>query len=269
MKLRLSLAAALPALTLLAASVQAAEQVPPLAPVDAAPANAAPADAPAAGSAVAETAPEDPNTYLAIITPRLFAFDYFDGVGADKTHYLERYDYRESFGGDIRDGAYADLDLDITGNDSKRDFFVLERRGFGHYNHRGEVKYSNDSIKIYGSYSRYRSATGGIDYLFSPGQVVGGTASVDGGGSGGGGGGPGGGGGGGGGPGGGTGGGGGPGGGTGGGGGPGGGTGGGDGTGGGGGNGPGDGKGGGGGKGRGDGTGDVDGTGGGVGKGAG
>jgi len=106
-------------------------------------------------------------------------------VGEDKTHFLERYDYREGWSGDTRSDAFFDLDLDITANDGNRDVFVLERRGFGEHNHDGKAKYSNDVLNVYGNYSHYRSATGGIDYLFSPGQVPGATGGGGGGGGGG------------------------------------------------------------------------------------
>ena len=174
---KLSIALMLPSLTLLAASLQAAEvTTPPAAPP--APAAEKPADAPAAAPATttaeAEAPEEGGRVTTAVITPRLFLFDYFDGVGEDKTHFLERYDYREAFGGDTRSGVYGDVDLDVTVTEDERDVFVLERRGFGEHNHRGVAKYNTDTFGVYGSYSHYRSATGGIDYLFSPGQVAGG-----------------------------------------------------------------------------------------------
>ena len=158
MKLKTAIGLVLPCLTLLAASLQAAEV----------------AATPRGGW---KPPAEGATTIAAVITPRLFVFDYFDGVGEDKTHFLERYDYREGFSGDTRSGVFADLDLDVTANNGERDLFVLERRGFGQYNHRGAARYSNDALSVYGTYSHYRSATGGIDYLFSPGQVAGGTTS--------------------------------------------------------------------------------------------
>lgn len=178
---KIPIALMLPSLTLLAAPLHAVEVVAQAAPAATPAAEPSAAETPTAGetpageAAEAEAAAEDAVTTLAVITPRLFLFDYFDGVGEDKTHFLERYDYREAFGGDTRSGVFADLDLDLTVNDGERDKFVLERRGFGEHNHRGTAKYGNDKLGVYGSYSHYRSATGGIDYLFSPGQVAGGT----------------------------------------------------------------------------------------------
>ena len=110
------------------------------------------------------------------ITPRLFLFD-FSG-GDTETHYLERYDYRESFSGDTRSGAYADVDLDILVEEAGRDRFSLERRGFGRHNHRGSAQYDTDLLKLDAGYRHYRSATGGIDFLLSPGQVSGGVVNT-------------------------------------------------------------------------------------------
>jgi hypothetical protein len=174
MKLRGSREWGLSCLTLLAGSLQAAEPAPRLAESAAVP--AAVADAPAASS-----------TTAAVITPRLFAFGYFKGADDGQTSYLERYDYLESWSGDTRSGGFADFDLDVTTNNGERDQFVFERRGFGQNDDRNAARYSSDALNVYGTYSRYRSATGGIDYLFSPGQVAGGTIPHTGGGGGGGG----------------------------------------------------------------------------------
>ena len=179
---KLSIVLMLPSLTLLAAPLHAAEVAAPPAATQAPAAEKPAAETPAETTPAAETAeaeaPEEAGMTTAVITPRLFLFDYFDGVGEDKTHFLERYDYREDFSGDTRSGVYGDVDLDVTVNDGERDVFVLERRGFGEHNHRGAAKYNNDQFGVYGSYSHYRSATGGIDYLFSPGQVDGGVVTV-------------------------------------------------------------------------------------------
>ncbi len=191
MKLKTSLVLTLPALTLIAASLQAAEPAPAAPATPAASTEAAPgSDAPAAETAAGETPAEPETTWLATITPRLFLFDYFDGVGEDRTQFLERYDYRESLSGsDTRSGWYADLDLDITVSKEDCDLFVLERRGFGEHNHRGSARYCTDALSAYGNYSHYRSATGGIDYLYRPSEPAlldygGVTGGVGGGGSG-------------------------------------------------------------------------------------
>lgn len=158
MRLNTSFGFMLPCLTVLAASLHAAEVTAP--PAEA----AAPAN--------------DDTNIAAVITPRLFLFDYFDGVGEDKTHFLERYDYREGLSGDTRSGVFADLDLDVVANNGERDLFILEYKGFGEHNRRGVVRYSDEAFGVTGTYSHYRSATGGIDYLYSPNQVAGGTVSA-------------------------------------------------------------------------------------------
>jgi hypothetical protein len=187
MKIKRTVVLALPALTLIAASLQAAEPAATPKPAEpaatAAPAETAPAaDTPSTDAAAAEgeAAAEETTTWAVAITPRLFFFDYFDGVGEDQTQFLERYDVREDFSGDRRNGWYADIDLDIVGNDGDRDFFVLERRGFGEHNHRGFAKYANEKLNVYGGYNDYRSMTGGIDYLFNPNLVPGGTTGGNG-----------------------------------------------------------------------------------------
>ncbi len=243
MKLRTTIGLVLPSLTVLAASLQAADvnpvwvEYPSVSPAPAgstektiptsvpatAPLPATATTAPAASSTVpvtAATAPATPTVTVApepsvtpvstvtppmaaapvqtsapangngvqqvpaapvvttVITPRIFLFDYFKGVGEDKTHFLERYDYREGFSGDIRTDVFADVDLDLTISNAERDLFVLERQGFGQHNHRGRAKFSDDEIAFSANYSHYRSATGGIDYLYSPNQVAGGTVPV-------------------------------------------------------------------------------------------
>lgn len=138
---------------------------------------AAPVNTPTPANGNGTQVPPAP-VVTSVITPRLFLFDYFKGVGENKTHFLERYEYRKGFSGDTRADVFADVDLDLTINNGDRDLFVLERQGFGLHNHRGTVRFSDDEIALSAHYSHYRSATGGIDFLFSPGQVAGGTVPV-------------------------------------------------------------------------------------------
>lgn len=109
------------------------------------------------------------------ITPKFYTFDYFKGSGANSTQFLERYNYQRAMGGDNRSGLYLDADLNIVASDAKRDVFVLERQGFGAYNHRGTLKAGSDTLGFSGYYSNFRSATGGFGFLYSPNQVAGGT----------------------------------------------------------------------------------------------
>lgn len=211
-KVKASALLMLPTLTVMAASLQAADVTPvwveytpasaiPSAPPPATPAVATPATvrvaaettAPAAPAATAPAAPNEQPALMAaptvgappansnsnvmtvnaVVTPRIYAFDYFKGVGDNQTHYLERYDYRDGMIGDQRSGGFADIDLSLGMNNGDRDVFVIERQGFGLDNHRGMAKFDDDEITLSGSYSHYRSTTGGIDYLFSPAVVPG------------------------------------------------------------------------------------------------
>lgn len=179
----------------LTATLQAADENPvkyaPAAAVAPPARTAAVAGAPAAG-ATTEAAEEQPAQAAApadndstaspaengmsvstVITPRLFAYDYFEGGGDNLPHYLERYDYRDGLTGDNRSGVDADIDLSLIMNDGDRDVFVIERQGFGQNTHRGMARLDDDEITFSGSYSHYRSATGGLDYLFSPAVVPG------------------------------------------------------------------------------------------------
>lgn len=109
------------------------------------------------------------------ITTKFSFFDYTGGLGGDRAHYLERYDYQKGWGGDNRSGAYLDLDLDLTYFDGEKEVFTLERRGDGSYSHDGKARFKADKLDFSAYYSHYRSATNGIEYLFSPNQVPGGT----------------------------------------------------------------------------------------------
>lgn len=120
-------------------------------------------------SAAEETdVPDNSTTITTIITPKFFAFEYFDLVNEDNTAFLERYNTLEGASDDRRQDVFVDLDLDLTVNNGGRDLFVLERRGYGRHNHRGDAEFNNDVLNIYGNYRHYRSMTGGIDYLFRP-----------------------------------------------------------------------------------------------------
>jgi len=109
------------------------------------------------------------------ITPKLYYFNYFDGPGADLTQFMERYSPQEAWSGDRDSGFYADLDLNLTVSNQGRDILTLERQGFGLNNHRGKARVNTDNLGFTGYYSHFRSASGGIDYLYNPNRVPGGT----------------------------------------------------------------------------------------------
>ncbi len=108
------------------------------------------------------------------ITPKLFLFDYTGGAGDNRAHFLERYDYQKGWGGDNDSGIYLDPDLDLAYDSGMREIFTLDRRGNGPSNHAGHTRLNANKLGVDGYYSHYRSATNGIEYLFSPNQVSGG-----------------------------------------------------------------------------------------------
>lgn len=108
------------------------------------------------------------------ITPKLYFFDYHRGVDGDRTQFLERYNYQES-GSNSRSGFYPDADISILVSNPRRNVFSLERQGYGIYTHRGRMALDMDKIGLAGYYRNFRSSTGGIDFLYSPNQVPGGT----------------------------------------------------------------------------------------------
>src|SRR4030065_22044 len=73
------------------------------------------------------------------ITPKLYYFDYFKDSGANKTQFLERYNYQEGFDDDRRSGFYADADLNLTIASPERNVFTLERLGFRAPHHPGTL----------------------------------------------------------------------------------------------------------------------------------
>lgn len=117
-------------------------------------------------------------TISGVITPKFYGFDYFEGSGNKRTQFLERYNYQRGYGGDNRNGFYMDLDFKLVGNNGKRDVFVLERQGFGVYNHRNKIKLDSDILGFKGYYNNFRTSTHGLNFLYTPGGgVSGGTDS--------------------------------------------------------------------------------------------
>lgn len=103
------------------------------------------------------------------VTPKLYSFDYFKGAGTGSTQFLERYNWQK--GSDTRGGSYFDLDLSVVAKNAQRKVFELEREGFGAYNHRGTVKANSDTLGFAGYYTNFRTATGGLNFRYSPGQI--------------------------------------------------------------------------------------------------
>jgi hypothetical protein len=126
-----------------------------------------------AGTALAEDAPEA--GWSGILMPKLLFFDYSGGPGDDRNHFLERYQLRDGLVGDDRSGLDLDLDLNLIYSRGSRHLFTLERRGEGRYNNFTLGRFNAEKVAVSAYFSRYGSATGGIDYLYSPNQVPGGT----------------------------------------------------------------------------------------------
>ncbi|UCV18813.1 MtrB/PioB family outer membrane beta-barrel protein [Ferribacterium limneticum] len=105
------------------------------------------------------------------VTAKFFAFDYFKGADAGRTQFLERYNYQKGIGDDNRSGAYLDLDLDIVANNGQRNVFVLKRDSFGEHNQRNIFKANTDLFGLAGYYTNFRSSSGGLSFLYSPGQI--------------------------------------------------------------------------------------------------
>jgi hypothetical protein len=125
----------------------------------------------AVAMAQAQAAETAASTVTGEITPTLTYFDYTDGPGANFTQFMERYNPQEAWSGDRDSGFYGDIDLNLTVADEKRDILILERRGFGLNNHRNSARVNTDIIGFTGYYSNYRSASGGIDYLYNPNRL--------------------------------------------------------------------------------------------------
>jgi len=110
------------------------------------------------------------------LAPKLMYFNTTGGPGIGYTHYLDRYDYREdTFNGGTRDGLMADIDLRLLYANDCHDVLLLERDGFGRNNQRTRLRANTESAKIKAYHSVFTSATGGLDYLYSPNLVAGGT----------------------------------------------------------------------------------------------
>jgi hypothetical protein len=110
------------------------------------------------------------------LAPKLVYFNTTGGPGLAYAHYLDRYDYREgTLNGNTREGWMADIDLRLLYADDCHDLLLLERDGFGGNSQRTRLRANTESTKIKVYHSVFTSATGGIDYLYSPNLVVGGT----------------------------------------------------------------------------------------------
>lgn len=109
------------------------------------------------------------------VTPKLFFHDYFSGSGVDRIRFLERYNYQQGLADSSRSDLWLDADFRLKISDGERDLLSIERLVSGRYSHRNKVRVDREQVGITGYFQQFRSATGRVDYLFSPGQVAGGT----------------------------------------------------------------------------------------------
>ena len=127
-----------------------------------------------AAPAPAQTAP--PASTSGWITPTLTFFDFSKGFGDDLTQVLEQYDYRRALGGDRRSGALLDVgDLRMVHWSNGRPQWRVERRAASYDNHRGQLQFDTDRVRLQGGYGYLRTASDGVGYLYSPNRVRGGT----------------------------------------------------------------------------------------------
>jgi hypothetical protein len=114
--------------------------------------------------AMAQAADPAATTVTGVVTPTLNYFTYSDGPGDSYTQYMERYNAQEAWFDERDQGFYGDLHVDLTVGD----VLTLEREGYGFNNNRNRARLNTESIGVTGYYNNFRSATGGIDYLYNP-----------------------------------------------------------------------------------------------------
>lgn len=110
------------------------------------------------------------------VTSTATFFDYSKGFGADLTQVLEKYDYRQGLGGDRRTGFLVDItDLRLSRWAGGRQQWLVERQSSSYDNHRGSARFDTDGIRLSAGYGFLRTAASGVNFLYSPNRVQGGT----------------------------------------------------------------------------------------------
>jgi hypothetical protein len=121
----------------------------------------------------AQTAPEAPTTGW--VTPSFTFFDFSKGVGDDLTQVLERYDYWR-LGDNRRTGVQIDLqEIFLVNWADDRPRWRAERSVSSYDNQWGRLQFDTGKVKALGTYRYLRTAADGVEYLYSPNRVVGGT----------------------------------------------------------------------------------------------
>jgi hypothetical protein len=127
----------------------------------------------AASPLAAQTAPDAPTTGW--VTPTLTFFDFSKGFGDDLTQVLERYDYWR-----LSDNRRTGVQLDarefwLVNWSSDRPRWRAERYAASYDNQRGSVQFDTSAVRARGTYRYLRTAADGVEFLYSPNRVVGGT----------------------------------------------------------------------------------------------
>ena len=109
------------------------------------------------------------------VTPTLTAFDFSKGNGDDLTQVLERYDYWR-LGDNRRTGVQLDArDFRLVNWSDGRPRWRAERYAASYDNQRGSVQFDTSAVRARGTYRYLRTAADGVEFLYSPNRVVGGT----------------------------------------------------------------------------------------------
>lgn len=109
------------------------------------------------------------------MTPTFTVFDYFKGFGDDLTQVLERYDYWR-LGDNRRTGAQLDArEFWLVNWADGRPRWRADRYAASYDNQRGMVQFDTSAVRARGTYRHLRTAADGVEYLYSPNRLAGGT----------------------------------------------------------------------------------------------
>ncbi|MGZ8802496.1 MAG: hypothetical protein ACXWZL_07775 [Mycobacterium sp.] len=121
----------------------------------------------------AQTAPDAPTTGW--VTPTFTFFDFSKGYGDDLTQVLERYDSWR-LGDNRRTGVQLDArEFWLVNWSDERPRWRAERSAASYDNQRGSVQFDTGAVRAGGTYRYLRTAADGVEFLYSPNRVAGGT----------------------------------------------------------------------------------------------
>ncbi|MEW5982839.1 MAG: hypothetical protein AB1806_10775 [Acidobacteriota bacterium] len=122
------------------------------------------------------TAALSSSTAQGSIWPSAIFNGLFGGPADGLTHVIDRYGVSVGFGHDRRSALYADVgDISVTYYNGQRDLFTLERRVWSRYNQRATARLDTDRLRLSGGYGYFRQASSGLEYLYAPSLIAGGT----------------------------------------------------------------------------------------------